>query len=712
MRLVGIELEEFRGWVRPERVDLDAAVVIIQGPNGAGKTSLFDAILWVITGEITRLGDDHKHDVVSRYGESGNARVRLEMRSNGGDPISITRSTNGTQGKLRVEVGASSYTDEEASLQLMRRMWPNGIGGPGGGSMSAAISRSVYLQQDDVRRFVEADTSQQRFSAVAELVGAGRLTEIQRKLEGERLVWSRQTNESKAEASKIEARVSQIATQVSNLSADPAPSTGWAEWRDEVRILLGDASVLPEETSAPRASESVDLAVRRLEQVLGSRLRRADRAAQLRSEVTIAVATGVVPQEELEQAELEVRRTSDAVSRIQGQITEAELAAAAERDRLVQQQTEQLELQSLATLALRHLGSSCPVCEQEYDHDETLHRLEGMAQTGPSSVPTVASDALQELSSLLLGADHERSAARARLQDLQRSAVDRADSISRLGTALAELGVEGPAEVAGNALTEIEHLERDEAERLRRLIREGESVALLIAQSAERARRIDLQTVLDSTRSELLAATDAITRREATGELSSRVIVALRASSDELVARRVTALAPILARIYSRIDPHPSFREVELVSEMRKGHGWLETRISDEAFGVHGDAPQVVLSSSQLNALALSVFLSLNLGIADPPLDSVLLDDPLQSLDEVNLLGVVDLLRRYKAKRQLVISTHDRRFAGLLQRKLRATEPDEPIALVSLSDWGRLGPRVQEVVSGTDGSPWKIAAIG
>lgn len=712
MRLVGIEVEEFRGWVRPERVDLDAAVVIIQGPNGTGKTSLFDAILWVITGEITRLGDEHKHDVVSRYGESGNARVRLELRSTSGDAISITRSTNGAHGRLRVDAGPNSYTDEEASLQLMRRMWPNGLGGPGGGTMSAAISRSVYLQQDDVRRFVEADTSQQRFSAVAELVGAGRLTEIQRKLEGERLVWSRQTNESKVDASRIEARASQIAAQVSSLSTDVAPYTAWAEWRDAVRALLGDELVVPEEMSAPRASEAVDLTVRRLEEVMGSRLRRADRAAQLRRELSSAVSTNVVPLEQLEQAEQEVVRTNDAVSRIQGQVTEAERAAAAERDRLVQQQNTRLELQSLATLALRHLGPKCPVCEQEYDHNTTLHRLERMAQSGPSPLPAITSGALQELSARLVVAERDRSEARARLQDLQRSEVDRTDSIARVSKEIAELGAEGPAEVAGNALMEIDHVERAEAERLRGLIREGESIALLIAQSAERTRRMDLQNVLESTRSELLAANEAITRRDTTGELANRMIDALRASSDELVSRRVTALAPILARIYSRIDPHPSFRDVELVSEMRRGHGWLETRISDEAFGVQDDAPQVLLSSSQLNALALSVFLSLNLGIADPPLDSVLLDDPLQSLDEVNLLGVVDLLRRYKARRQLVISTHDRRFAGLLQRKLRATEPDQPIALVNLSDWGRLGPRVQEVVSGTDGSPWKIAATG
>jgi hypothetical protein len=62
------------------------------------------------------------------------------------------------------------------------------------------------------------------------------------------------------------------------------------------------------------------------------------------------------------------------------------------------------------------------------------------------------------------------------------------------------------------------------------------------------------------------------------------------------------------------------------------------------------EAPELLLSSSQLNALAVAIFLSLNLRIGNLPTDSVILDDPLQSLDDINLLGLVDLLRRTKAQ--------------------------------------------------------------
>ena len=81
--------------------------------------------------------------------------------------------------------------------------------------------------------------------------------------------------------------------------------------------------------------------------------------------------------------------------------------------------------------------------------------------------------------------------------------------------------------------------------------------------------------------------------------------------------------------------------------------------LEDPDLGIASVNPAVHLSSSQTNALALSIFLALNLGMARPPLELAILDDPLQSLDDINLLGVVDLLRRCKKRRQLVISTHD-----------------------------------------------------
>lgn len=108
------------------------------------------------------------------------------------------------------------------------------------------------------------------------------------------------------------------------------------------------------------------------------------------------------------------------------------------------------------------------------------------------------------------------------------------------------------------------------------------------------------------------------------------------------------------------------------------------------------DRPEAILSSSQLNALAVSLFLTLNLGLPSVPLPVAILDDPLQSLDDVNLLGLVDLLRRTKAQRQLFVSTHDRRFADLLARKLRPVEDGERTRVIELGAWSREGPSIEE----------------
>ena len=159
--------------------------------------------------------------------------------------------------------------------------------------------------------------------------------------------------------------------------------------------------------------------------------------------------------------------------------------------------------------------------------------------------------------------------------------------------------------------------------------------------------------------------------RQATGERVVSLLESLREASTEVVEARMERIEPLLQRIYSRIDPHPSFRTVSLRTRFANRRGRLTTAIGDDVADRWSPAPEKVLSSSQLNALAVSVFLALNLGVAALPVRTVMLDDPLQSLDDVNLLGLIDLLRRTAEKRQLIVSTHDQRFGGLLERKLR-----------------------------------------
>jgi len=110
-----------------------------------------------------------------------------------------------------------------------------------------------------------------------------------------------------------------------------------------------------------------------------------------------------------------------------------------------------------------------------------------------------------------------------------------------------------------------------------------------------------------------------------------------------------------------------------------------------------------------MNALAVAVFLSFNLGMPKLPIETAMLDDPLQSLDDINLLGLIDLLRRTKDERQLIVSTHDPRFGHLLQRKLRPINERQRTITIEFTGWTRRGPdyRVEDITP--DLKPMRIA---
>lgn len=63
------------------------------------------------------------------------------------------------------------------------------------------------------------------------------------------------------------------------------------------------------------------------------------------------------------------------------------------------------------------------------------------------------------------------------------------------------------------------------------------------------------------------------------------------------------------------------------------------------------------MSSGQVSALSLAFFLSLNRVYSSVPL--ILIDDPSQSLDEVNIASLTDLLRCEFYNRQLIVSSHE-----------------------------------------------------
>ena len=131
----------------------------------------------------------------------------------------------------------------------------------------------------------------------------------------------------------------------------------------------------------------------------------------------------------------------------------------------------------------------------------------------------------------------------------------------------------------------------------------------------------------------------------------------------------------LINSIYKKIDPHPTFKKVEFKVTFGADKPCLNILVSDSEGKMI--SPILYFSAAQTNILSLSVFLANALHAKDDkdiPIDAILIDDPIQSMDSINILSMIDLLRSIclQFDKQLIISTHDENFFGLLQRKIPA----------------------------------------
>lgn len=159
-----------------------------------------------------------------------------------------------------------------------------------------------------------------------------------------------------------------------------------------------------------------------------------------------------------------------------------------------------------------------------------------------------------------------------------------------------------------------------------------------------------------------------------------RVDTTLTAERDAVVDRLKLLInnffyEDLINSIYKKIDPHPAFKKVEFKADFDSDKPGLNIVVSDEV----GEqiSPILYFSAAQTKILSLSVFLASALHAKDDegnPINVVMIDDPIQSMDSINILSTIDLLRSICVQfdKQIIISTHDENFFALLQRKIPA----------------------------------------
>lgn len=242
----------------------------------------------------------------------------------------------------------------------------------------------------------------------------------------------------------------------------------------------------------------------------------------------------------------------------------------------------------------------------------------------------------------------------------------------RVNETLAVLGDELVGRIA--AVERIERL-RIEAHEQLRLARE---------ENAEKQRLEDMIVAADATAKQRQDHIAEVERRR------DRLWNFQRATEEarRAIVRRVfnDALNAVWEDLFVRLAPEevfvpafrtPDTRQKRLIAELVTTY-----RGSDEEAG----SPSAMLSAGNLNTAALTLFLALHLSV-EPRLPWLLLDDPVQSMDEVHIQQFAALLRTLTKRhgRRIVIAVHERALFEYLSLELSASQPGDTLVTVELS---------------------------
>jgi DNA repair exonuclease SbcCD ATPase subunit len=729
MRLKAISITGFGGIADSVAIDLSADVVIISGANGFGKTTVCNAVVWALSG-VHPSGADPR----SLYSTSGTTSVQLTL-SNGtqGDIVvgrSLSNPGNGVTSNpdwvVSVRAGAEDTMLGSAAENWLKTEFAKAESTADFVAVMSGAMDAIYLKQESLRDFLVDRSDVERFSSIAQMVGAGKLSKFVSQLESEKTAWVRATNriegellESRQEYEEQVLRARALELEIS-LAKTPEISARWTNWQ---QTAFPDSAL---EALEELSEEALD---RARNDIIGRRREAERRSAELRSlvaELDLPLPPAI-PQSDLVSARtaFENARETKRQNDLAAERMRVELAQRTEDFQRLSSQRD--ELAAMASTALKHVSAHCPACGQSVDETEFISRLDAII--ADASTPALsggleaAREALSRTEAAVASSAAEVSRTQAAVLDLETQiAAHESFRLSRWERAAAA-GYEVPSstvdDIEDGYIRGVVDIATAEDARIAQSLLSLSDLeqqlsafepAVEIIRSQGRLERIEADLV------ESLSAIDSrqtdLTERQSVSVRADALVQNLKSDSEQFVEARIASLQPILDQFYSAIDPHPTFRTISITTKLFGGKHRLDPILRDEGSDVTISEPGRTLSTSQANALAVALFMSFNMGFSSSGLSTMILDDPLQNLDDIHLLGLVDLLRRLAPHRQLILTTHDQSFASLLVRKLRPVSESARTEAIRFTKWDRSGPGIETVAVPYGGDPVKIALAG
>jgi len=187
----------------------------------------------------------------------------------------------------------------------------------------------------------------------------------------------------------------------------------------------------------------------------------------------------------------------------------------------------------------------------------------------------------------------------------------------------------------------------------------------------EASRAVDALTSVDARVSVLRrqadAAADELARAQSAVASAKSLEKSVRRSAAEIVDERLARISPLLNEIYQRLRPHANWRSIDysIRGDVRR---FLSLKVGKDL------NPQFVFSSGQRRAAGLAFLLSVHLARPWSRWETLMLDDPVQHIDDFRALQLVEVLSSLRqVGRQVVVAVEDEALADLLCRRMLST---------------------------------------
>jgi DNA repair exonuclease SbcCD ATPase subunit len=642
MRLAFIEVAGFRGFKDKARFDLQGGFAVLTGRNGAGKSTVLDAVDFALTGSINKYPvtsakggglDDHIWWVGE--GHPKEEYVTVGFVSDDGDELVVTRSR---------ERGLERPLDE-----LARQL--HSAGSPPEAWLETLMQTSL-IRDEKIAALSLDLPGQARFAAVRDAIGglvgpdhSKRTDAILNAASAAKVAQEKRVADAQAELGRLLSALTE-ARSLAERQADVA----------EAEQII--SSLAPDLGGAPR--ERDELLRRRIVEKKQSELHLADAVAKAEElegqRRQLESATGL---EAIAAARAEHAAAKLAKERADEVLADALQLEAREResDHLLSHMVALLDHGEAVGLQAGH----CPLCDAPRSAEKFAAAV-AVARSKLSARGTRMVGAAKIVEQARLVVDHAQAAlmvAQRRLTDMEARRTSLLHDIENVAETFKRwAGADMPSDLS--SARRLVHKRQEETARL-------EQALFVLEASGAHDRVAGLEVRVGLLRAQLEEEAAKLSAAERAADLARQISNAAAEVVNQVLTESFDTALPLLRDLYRRLRPHADWREIEIDFGGRV-RASLNFTVGD------GRNPQFVFSSGQRRVAGIAFLLAVHLSRPWCRLRSLLLDDPVQHIDDYRALNLIEVLSAVRRTgRQIIVAVEDPALADALCRRLRST---------------------------------------